>query len=195
MDNHRDTPFGFDGLNFPDQDTFSFSDVNDVWVQEDSLITTTYADPSAESALPDPYPSGSVLIALSSLPPAGTNLLCPLPDAPQKPQAGYAPQTHREMERLGIKLNYSDGKRRHNMPRHAVGEITDWLVRNLKSPYPPIELKMHWCMQYDMPMCQLNTFLVNRRIRVLGNKSQREYLHYVRSVTSLHPHLIPRVRA
>ena len=94
MDNHRDAPFGFDSLSFPDQDMFTFADVNDIWVQEDSLITTTYGDPSAESSLPDPYPTGGVYIALSNLPPAQTSRLGPLPEAPQKPQTGCAPQIH-----------------------------------------------------------------------------------------------------
>ena len=100
---------------------------------------------------------------------------CPIPTVPLPSVSKGSRRicSTEDLEKSGISTKYTDGKRRHIMPQQAIDEITSWLVANRTCPYPTIEQKMDWCRRYEMPICQVNTFLVNRRIRILGRRRVR----------------------
>ena len=169
-----DTQFGIDSLDLVEQTAFDFQQESESVFSEDSLPPPVQ---HSESMPPftDAYYENDIFVDWDVPLASTSDSPSEIKTSPPRPSRQSAlAKAKSEMERLGIRKKYSDGKRRHALPQKAIDEITQWIVRNAKNPYPSMSQKMQWCVQYDMPMCQVNTFLVNRRIRVLGTKSSRQ---------------------
>ena len=91
-----------------------------------------------------------------------------------------------------VRLKHNDEKKRHQTPKAAEQEISKWLLQNRMNPYPTSQQKMIWCKSYDMPMCQLNTFLTNKRVRLLGKKSSRQLPLMILQAYGIKPKLVSR---
>ena len=116
------------------------------------------------------WPAGTVPLDTYAPPPNIASISLPLILTKPEPKRSRSTE---DLEKSGVSTHYTDGKRRHTMPTKAVEEITTWIRTNPLCPYPTLEQKLDWCRRYDMPMCQLNTFLVNRRMRILGPRGSR----------------------
>ena len=102
------------------------------------------------------------------------------------------PLDNKSVELSNIKHKYDDEKKRHQTPKAAGQAISRWLLQNRMNPYPSTEQKMLWCKAFDMPMCQVNTFLTNKRVRLLGKKSARQFPLLVLQAYGIKPKYIGR---